>query len=211
MTPSESGGSGGTKLTLSKRYSAGCATTTNPERRASAAVVAVAEDVRMDLRTLLLGSRQTIAGTVYGSIVVLASLTAGAKPYEHDLWHLAAIVGTTVLVLWFAHVYSHGLGESLELGRRLTLNELGSIARRELSIPLSAVVPVALLALGALGVLENRTAVWLAFGAGVAALSVQGFRYALLERLSMMGTIVAVAFNIGLALIIVAAKVALAH
>jgi hypothetical protein len=28
MTPSESGGSGGTTLTLSKRYSAGCATTT---------------------------------------------------------------------------------------------------------------------------------------------------------------------------------------
>lgn len=165
----------------------------------------------MDLKTIAFGTRRTIAGTVYGTIVVLATLTVGAKPYEHDLWQLGAIVTTTVLVLWVAHVYSHGLGESLDLGRRLTLDELRSIARRELSIPLAAVLPLALVLLGALGVFAGRTAIWLAFGVGAATLTVQGFRYALLERLSAVGTIVAVAVNVGLALAIVVLKVVAAH
>ena len=77
---------------------------------------------------LVFGSRRSIAGTVYGTIVVLAALAAGGKAFEHDLWHLAAIVVVTVLVLWIAHVYAHGLGESLEAGRRLDVAELGAIA-----------------------------------------------------------------------------------
>jgi hypothetical protein len=163
------------------------------------------------VRTLALGSRSSIAGTVYGTIIVLASLTAGAKLYEHDLWELTAITATTSLVLWFAHVYAHGLGESLELGRRLTAGELGAIAVRELSVPLAAVVPVAFLVLGATGLVAGRTSIWLAFGAGVAILAVQGLRYALLERLSLVGTLVTVALNISLALVIVALKVLAAH
>lgn len=165
----------------------------------------------MDLKSLVLGSRDSIAGTVYGTIVVLASLTAGAKRYESDLWSLVVITVTTVVVLWFAHVYSDGIGESLALGRRLSVDELLSIARRELSIPLSAVVPVALVALGAVDVLKPRTAVWLAFGVGIATLSVQGLRYALLERLSLAGTIFTVAINICLALGLVALKAFVAH
>ena len=165
----------------------------------------------MQLRPLVLGSRKSISGVVYGTIVVLASLVGGAKLYEHDLWHLCAIVATTVLVLWFAHVYSDGIGESLELGRRLTVDELGSIARREWAIPSAAAVPIAFVALGALGVFAARTAIWLAFGAGVATLSVQGFRYALLERLTVFGTLVTVALNIGIALVLVVLKVVVAH
>jgi hypothetical protein len=73
------------------------------------------------------------------------------------------------------------------------------------------VVPIAFVALGALGVFAGRTAVWLAFGTGVATLSVQGFRYALLERLSVLATVVTVALNIGIALMLVVLKVVVAH
>lgn len=165
----------------------------------------------MDLKSLVLGSRDSIAGTVYGTIVVLASLTAGAKRYETDLWNLVVITATTVIVLWFAHVYSDGIGESLALGRRLSVDELLSIARRELAIPLAAAVPVAVLALGAVDVLKPRTAVWLAFGVGVATLSVQGLRYALLERLTLAATIFTVGLNLCLALGLVALKAFIAH
>ena len=165
----------------------------------------------MQLRPLVLGSRKSISGVIYGTIVVLSSLIAGAKLYEHDLWHLCGIVATTVLVLWFAHVYSDGIGESLERGRRLSVAELGTIAGREWAIPSAAAVPIVFVALGALGVFAGRTAVWLAFGAGVATLSVQGFRYALLERLTVFGTIVTVALNIGIALMLVVLKVVVAH
>lgn len=163
------------------------------------------------LTRLVFGSRRTIAGTVYGTIVVLAALSAGGKAYEHDLWHLAAIVVTTVLVLWIAHVYAHGLGESLQAGQRLDAAGLGAVAGRELAIPLAAVAPTAMLSLGAFGLVRGSTAVWLAVGICVATLAVQGLRYALLERLGRLGTLAAVALNLALGLAIVALKVVVAH
>ena len=163
------------------------------------------------LTRLVFGSRRSIAGTVYGTIVVLAALSAGGKAFEHDLWHLAAIVVTTVLVLWIAHVYAHGLGESLQLGRRLDAAELGAVAGRELAIPLAAVAPTTILALGAVGLFRGSTAVWLADGICVATLAVQGLRYAALERLGRLGTLTSVALNLALGLTIVALNVVVAH
>jgi len=163
------------------------------------------------LTWLVFGSRRTIAGTVYGTIVVLAALAAGGKAFQNDLWHLIALVDVTVLVLWIAHVYSHGLGESLQVGRRLDAAELGAIAGRELAIPLSAVAPTAILVLGALGIFKGTTAAWLAVGICVVALTVQGLRYALLERLGTVGTLISVALNLALGLTIVGLKVVVSH
>jgi hypothetical protein len=160
---------------------------------------------------LVFGSRRTIAGTVYGTIVVLAALAAGGKAFQNDLWHLIAIVDVTVLVLWIAHVYSHGLGESLQVGRRLDAAELGAIAGRELAIPVSAVAPTAILVLGALGIFKGTTAAWLAVGLCVVTLTVQGLRYAMLERLGTVGTLISVALNLALGLTIVGLKVVVSH
>ena len=157
------------------------------------------------------GSPTTIAGTVYGTIVVLALLAAGGKAFEHDLWRLVAIVVTTVLVLWMAHVYAHGLGESLQAGRRLDAGELGAIARRELAVPLAAVAPTVALMLGAVGLLGGRRAVLLAFALGVATLAVQGLRYAWVERLGRTGTLAVVALNIALGLVLVGLEVLVSH
>jgi hypothetical protein len=164
-------------------------------------------------RTLqfLFGSRGTIAGTVYGTIIVLAVLAAGGNAYRKEPWHLVVIVVTTVLVLWLAHVYAHGLAESLQAGRRLSAAELGQIARRELAIPAAAVAPATALALGAVGVFRESTAVWIAFILGVATLAVQGVRYAAVERLSGRATIVAVAVNHALGLALVALEVFVSH
>jgi hypothetical protein len=165
----------------------------------------------MKLNSFVPGTRERIAGYVYGTIVALAAVTAGASAYAHDLWRLMAIVGVSVLILWVAHVYAHGLGESLTLGRRLTGAELATIAGRELSIALAAVLPLAAIALGAIGVFDDRIAVWIALGIGVVGLAVQGVRYARLERLGLIATVVSVAVNVGLGLLIVAAKVIFAH
>jgi hypothetical protein len=114
-------------------------------------------------------------------------------------------------VLWIAHVYSHALGDAISVERRLTPSELFEIARRELAIPLVAVLPTAALVFGALGLLRERTAIWLAVGIGVATLTAQGFRYAEAERLGRSGTLIAVAINLGLGLIIVGLKGFVAH
>jgi hypothetical protein len=103
----------------------------------------------MRLQRLLRGHRETIAGTVDGTIVVLSLLTAGAAAYSDDLWRLVVITAAGMVVLWAAHVYAHGLGESVKSGRRLQGHEVAAIARRESSIVLASILPIAAIALGA--------------------------------------------------------------
>lgn len=163
------------------------------------------------IKRYILGSRETVAGTVYGTIVVLAVLAAGADTYKHHLWRLDAIAATGAVVLWLAHVYSHGLGESLKEQRRLNAREFASIARREYAVVLAAVPPVVVLALGAAGLLSASAAIWAAFGVGVVTLGAQGVRYARLEQLSLPASIVSVALNLALGLALVAAEVVVSH
>ena len=162
-------------------------------------------------KQLFFGSHGSIAGTVYGTIVVMATVTAGAHGKATDAGRLAVVVSVTVLVLWLAHVYAHGLAESLERRRRLDREELASVARRELAIPAAAVPPVVVLVLAAVGVLGVQTAVWLALGIGVVTLGVQGARYAAVEQLDRTGTLTAVAVNLLLGLVIVGLKALVAH
>src|SRR5580765_768836 len=159
--------------------------------------------MRRGMMRFVFGSRATIAGTVYGTVIVLAVLVAGGKAAEHSLWRLVGIVTTSVLVLWMAHVYAHALGTSVKVDRRLDAAELREIAGRELAMPLAAVAPAAALVLGATGLLAGRTSFWLAFALGIATLGVQGLRYARVERLGTTGTVVAVAINLGLGLVLV--------
>jgi hypothetical protein len=164
--------------------------------------------VRPILRTILFGSRSGIAGSVYGAIVVMGTLTAGSAGGERHAWKLATVTTGTVIVLWLAHVYSHSLGESLERDRAVTRREFAAIARRESSIPLAAAAPIAMLVLGAVGLLRESTAVWLALAIGVATLAAAGIRYARAERLGRSATVVAVAVNMALGLAIVAMEAA---
>ena len=162
------------------------------------------------LSRVVFGSRDSIAGTVYGTIVVMGAIAAGATTDPRP-GKLAAAVAATVVVLWIAHVYSDALAETVKLGRRLDRTELASVARRELAIPVAGVAPVTALVLGEVGVLRESTAGWLAMGIGLATLLVQGIRYAGVERLSPLGTAVTVGINLGLGLLIVGLKAGLGH
>lgn len=160
---------------------------------------------------MLFGSGGGTAGTIYGTIVVMATVAAGSKGEDTDAWRLAVVVGVTVLVLWVAHVYSHTLAKSIEEGRRLDRVRLGAVARRELAIPAAAFAPIAALVLAALDVLDEQTAVWLALGVGVATLAAQGARYATVERLGRTRTLVAILLNVLLGLVIVGLEALVAH
>ena len=156
------------------------------------------------------GGDRAIAATVYGTVLAMAALAAGAV--EHLSPHeLIAVVATTSGVIWLAHVYAHTLGESIERGRRLDWAELTAIGRRELPILGAAAAPTAVLILGAVGVIEEEPDIWLAFGLGFAALAVQGLRYARVERLGTAGTIAVVAANLALGGLVVMLKVLVSH
>jgi hypothetical protein len=164
------------------------------------------------MRRFLFGSARDVAGMVYGTIVVMGAIAAGSgSNAQADPWRLATIAASTVLVLWLAHVYSHALAETIIAGRRLDRAEVIDVMRRELPIPLAAVAPVSALVLGAVGILRETTAIRLALGIGLATLTVQGVRYAGVEGFSRAGTVVAVAVNFSLGLVIVALEVALTH
>ena len=161
-------------------------------------------------RHLIFGTPDRIAGTVYGTIIAMAAIAAGSHG-DTSAGELAAVVATTVLVFWIAHVYSHALAETIALNRRLDAAELASIARRESAIPLAAVGPVAALLLGALDVLKDSTAGWIAVLLGLATLAVQGFRYAGVERLTPLATAISVTVNVALGLAIIGLKAAVGH
>jgi hypothetical protein len=156
------------------------------------------------------GGNRAIAATVYGTVLAMAALAAGAV--EHLAPHeLIAVVASTSAVIWIAHVYAHTLGESIERGRRLDWAELAAIGRREMPILAAAALPTAVLLLGAFNVINETPDIWLAFGLGFAALGVQGLRYARVERLGTAATIGVIAANLALGGIVVMLKVLISH
>jgi hypothetical protein len=163
------------------------------------------------LSRILFGRRESIAGTVYGTIIVMATIAAGSRGHETDVREVAVLAAVTVVVLFAAHVYSHTLAESLHRGRRLDAAELASVARRELAIVLAAVGPIAALVLAEVGVLDEQDAVRVALVLGVITLTVQGLRYAALEQLRGVAAAVSVVVNLALGLAIVALEVLVAH
>ncbi len=175
---------------------------TQPPERGPAALRAA--------RHVLVGVGGGIASTVYGTIVVMATLTA-AYAGQKDPWTLAGIVASASVVLWFAHLYAHGLSESIVRNRRLARDELRALFGSELGILLAAIVPTTALVLGAVGVFRETTAVWLAIGVGLATLGAEGFRFARLEHLDRAQTVAAMGINLAVGLLIVAMKVLVAH
>lgn len=160
---------------------------------------------------LLGGAPEQLAGTLYGTIVVLAIVAAGSSPHAADAWQLLELVASSSIVLWVAHVYAHGLAESVREGHRLTAMELGDVAEREASIVLAALTPMIALTLGALHVMSERSAVWLAIGLCLATLAVEALRYAALERLTVGAAVLTVATNVSIGVLIVVLKIQVGH
>ena len=154
---------------------------------------------------------ERVAGFTYGTLVALSMVIAGAKLYPDGPGQIAAFVVLTTVALWLAHVYSHTIGQSVSHGRRVRLAELRHIARREGAIVEAALPPVVPLLLAAVGVISTQVAIWAAFGLGLVVLALQGVQFARIERFGPLRTILAVAVNVGVGLVLVAAKVVLTH
>jgi hypothetical protein len=154
---------------------------------------------------------ERLGGYIYGEIVVLATIVAGAHAYQNGAGHIAALVLITTVVFWLAHVYADALADSIRKGQHLSWAELREIAGRESSIIEAAVTPVLLLVLGSIGVFSVHTAVWLAFVAGLAVLVTEGFAFARAEKLGALGTAAIVGANLGMGLLLVGLKLWVSH
>jgi hypothetical protein len=154
---------------------------------------------------------ERLSGFIYGTIVVLTVVIAGAKIYPDGPGQVAAFVAVATFVLWLAHVYAHGLAHSVAHKEHLSLGELGYIARREWSIVEAAAPLVVALLLGTVGILSESTAVWTAFAAGLVVLAVEALVFARVEELRWPATLLVLTINLALGLALVALKLALAH
>jgi hypothetical protein len=154
---------------------------------------------------------ERLAGFLYGTIVALAVLVAGARAFKDEPGHIAVTVFVTSIVFWLAHVYAHALGGSVARERRLTLVELRTVARHEASIVEASLVPVGALLLGVIGVISTTAAIWLAFGAGLTVLTAEGVLFARMERLGWLGTLGIVSVNLALGLALVGLKLVVSH
>ncbi|MFL5981631.1 MAG: hypothetical protein ACJ74R_07980 [Gaiellaceae bacterium] len=156
-----------------------------------------------------LGER--LGGFVYGTILVLSVIVAGAKAFPHSPGRLAVLVVVTAGVFWLAHVYADALGWSVGHETHLSLAELRQRARHEASILEACVPSVAALLLGAFGVLSDATAAWLALGVGLGLLFVIGIVFARVEKLGVLGATLAVLANLALGGSLILLKVLVAH
>jgi len=154
---------------------------------------------------------ERVAGFIYGTIVSLAVLVAGAKAFPHEPGHIAVLVVATMVVFWLAHVYAHGLGRSLARDRRLTLAELLDVARHEWAIVEAALLPAIPLLLAAFGLISTRFAVWLGIGTGLAVLAAEGLLFARAERLGWLGTLAVVSANLALGVSLIVLKLVVTH
>ena len=161
------------------------------------------------LRGLATGER--LAGFVYGTILTLSVVVAGARAFPHDPAHVAELVAVTSLVFWLAHVYAHWLGESVSHGGHLSFADLSRVMSREWSLVEAAVPPIAALLLGAAGLLSEKSALWLAFGLGLGVLFVEGIVFARVERLRLVPAVLVVLANLGFGVLLVALKLVLGH
>jgi hypothetical protein len=154
---------------------------------------------------------ERLGGFIYGTIVALAVVVAGARAYPHGAGHIAVLVAATSVAFWLAHVYSNAVAHSVASDQHLSFGELRRIARREGSIIEAAVPPFAALLLGALGMISTQVAVWAAFALGLVVLAAQGITVARIERLGPLATLAVVAGNVSLGVLLVGLKLVVSH
>lgn len=160
---------------------------------------------------VLAGAPEHLAGTLYGTLVVLAIIAAGTASHAAHPWQLVDLVASSTIVLWVAHVYAHGVAESVRAGRRLKVPELRAVARHEAAIVLAGVLPVLALVLGAFHVVPENSAVWLAISLCLLTLGVEALRYARLEKLRTWATLFTMGMNVLIGVLIVVLKIEMGH
>ncbi|MFK4834277.1 hypothetical protein ACI3KY_00950 [Microbacterium sp. ZW T2_14] len=110
---------------------------------------------------------------VYGLVLVTALVAVG---WEEDTdFEVLLFVFGTVIVFWLAHIYAAVVASRAERPAKPLAAAVRDGARHSSGMLVAMLVPAALLLLGALGLVEEYTAYFLALGSGIVLLAVIGY------------------------------------
>lgn len=146
---------------------------------------------------------------IYG-LILATSVIAVSREYDStDAGVIGASVFGTAVVFWFAHVYSRVLSRSIDRRRMLTRAEMREALVHDWPLVGVTVPLVVLLALGAAGILADRTAIVLATLFALVELGGSGAYAARMSGAGTGGTILStiVAVALGSAVIVLKALV----
>jgi hypothetical protein len=147
------------------------------------------------------------AAGVYGSILV-AAVIAALSEKQASAGRLAASVAATGIVFWLAHVWSDGLGEYAATGRRPGLARLAVLASQQWPMLEAEFVPLIALAVGAIGVYGDETAVTLGLAIAVGQLFVWGYAAGSRGHAHRLEAVFSALVTGSLGLVLVALKIA---
>ena len=113
---------------------------------------------------------------IYGVLVVSAMIIVTGRKSETS-WELFITVVSTIMVFWVAHVFAVVVSNlGLAIGGDKTFGALLLYGIRHSSgLLLGALIPLAIILLGAIGVLADETAMWTALGVDVVILGIIGY------------------------------------
>ncbi|GGE86064.1 hypothetical protein [Mycetocola zhadangensis] len=118
-------------------------------------------------------TEESVYGTLLVSGMIVVSGTYGASSWATFL----SVLGT-VIVFWVAHVYAGTVaGHAVMEGKDIALGTAFKRSlRRSVGFLTSALIPCVLLLIGALRVIPDALAIWLALWVGVVILGALGYR-----------------------------------
>ena len=126
-------------------------------------------------RTALWRDRIVTAEWVYGTVLVMALITAGAPDDDEpgDPGETLAVVLSTVVVFWIAHAYAEAVARYGRAGQRGGIGEaIRAAARHSLGLLGAAVLPSIAVVLAVTGTLDFDSATDIALLLGLAVLAV---------------------------------------
>jgi hypothetical protein len=150
---------------------------------------------------------QGVYGLILATTVIAVSRETASSP---DAGGTAAAVMVVAVVFWFAHAYANLLGVAVSEERRLTRGDVADALRQNWSLVEVAFPLALLLALGAIGVISDRSALVAATVIALVELTAAGGYAAVRQGAGPLGTIFSAVIALALGAVVVLLK-ALVH
>jgi hypothetical protein len=149
----------------------------------------------------------SVTEAIYGLILATSVIAVSREYLASNAGLIAVTVLVTGVVFWLAHVYARALARSIERERLLTRAEVREVLRHDWPIVGVTVPLVLILALGAIGVVTDRSAIIAATLAALVELAAAGAYSAWIGGAGPRGTIISALIATALGSVIILLKV----